>query len=52
MNFIELELSLFDGEVREGDVIEPTENGRFRSNAAATEKRRSEIISLQDSLWE
>lgn len=45
------EISLFDGDIREGDVI-IERNGRYFSDSNATEKRREEIIKLQDSLWE
>lgn len=52
MQFTEINLSLFDGEVREGDVVFKDENGRFHTDKAATEKRRKEILALQNSLWE
>lgn len=52
MQFTEINLSLFDGEVREGDVVFMDENGRFHTDTTATEKRRKEILALQNSLWE
>lgn len=42
--------SLSDG-VKEGDVV-LFENGVYRKDAEATEKRKQEIIKLQDSLWD
>ena len=42
--------SLSDG-VKEGDVV-LFENGVNRKDAEATEKRKQEIIKLQDSLWD
>lgn len=37
--------------VREGDAV-LLENGVYRKDTDATEKRRQEILKLQDSLWE
>ncbi|MGN0604651.1 MAG: DUF3006 domain-containing protein [Oscillospiraceae bacterium] len=45
------DISLFDGDIREGDVI-IEKDGRYFSDSNATEKRREDIIKLQDSLWE
>lgn len=42
--------SLADG-VKEGDVV-LFENGVYRKDVEATEKRKQEIIRLQNSLWE
>lgn len=42
--------SLSDG-VKEGDVV-LFENGVYRKDAEATEKRKQEIIKLQNSLWD
>lgn len=38
-------------DVKEGDAVS-LENGVYRKDAEATEKRKQEIIKLQDSLWE
>lgn len=45
------DISLFDGTVREGDVI-AERDGRYYADKAATKKRREDIIRLQNSLWE
>lgn len=42
--------SLADG-VKEGDAVF-LENGVYRKDVEATEKRKQEIIKLQNSLWE
>lgn len=36
---------------REGDVL-ISDGGIYKTDNAATEKRRKDIIALQDSLWE
>lgn len=38
-------------DVKEGDVV-LLENGVYRKDTPATERRRQEIINLQNSLWE
>lgn len=38
-------------DVKEGDAVS-FENGVYRKDAEATEKRKQEIIKLQDNLWE
>lgn len=38
-------------DVKEGDAVF-LENGVYRKDAEATEKRKQEIIKLQDNLWE
>ena len=38
-------------DVKEGDAV-LFENGVYRKDTDATEKRRQEILKLQDSLWE
>lgn len=38
-------------DVKEGDAVS-LENGVYRKDAEATEKRKQEIIKLQNSLWE
>lgn len=38
-------------DVKEGDAVF-LENGVYRKDAEATEKRKQEIIKLQNSLWE
>jgi hypothetical protein len=48
----EADISLFDGKVREGDIVARLSNGRYKKDNAATEKRRKEIINLQNSLWD
>ncbi|MGN0553656.1 MAG: DUF3006 domain-containing protein [Oscillospiraceae bacterium] len=45
------DISLFDGDIREGDVI-AEKGGRYFVDSNATQKRREEIIKLQNSLWE
>lgn len=45
------DISLFDGDIREGDVI-AEKDGRYFSDSNATQKRREDIIKLQNSLWE
>lgn len=45
------DISLFDGDIREGDVI-VEKGGRYFADSDATQKRREEIIKLQNSLWE
>ncbi len=47
----DIHISLFDGDIREGDVVVKTPDGRFRADKAATEKRRRKILDLQNSLW-
>ncbi|MGN0587804.1 MAG: DUF3006 domain-containing protein [Oscillospiraceae bacterium] len=47
----ELDISLFDGDISEGDVIVRLPDGRYRADKTATEKRRKEILDLQNSLW-
>lgn len=38
-------------DIKEGDAVF-FENGVYRKDVEATEKRKQEIIRLQDSLWE
>lgn len=38
-------------DIKEGDVV-LLENGVYRKDTSATERRRQEIINLQNSLWE
>lgn len=45
------DISLFDGALREGDVV-TERNGRYYPDKASTDKRREDIIKLQNSLWE
>ncbi len=52
MQFTEVNLSLFDGDISEGDVVVMDENGRYRKDADATNERRKEILALQNDLWE
>lgn len=47
-----VDISLFDGTVRETDVVNRLENGRYKTDRAMTEKRKKEILNLQNSLWE
>lgn len=37
---------------KEGDVLEISEEGTIHIDAKATERRRSKIKKMQDSLWE
>lgn len=48
---IEVSRSELAADVKEGDAV-LFENGIYRRDASATEKRRQEIIKLQDSLWD
>lgn len=48
---IMLDISVFDGDVSEGDVIVETSCGRYRVDKDMTDKRRKDIINLQNSLW-
>lgn len=50
-SFFRADISLFDGKIREGDIIREKE-GRYFADKNETEKRRKEIIRLQDSLWD
>lgn len=50
-SYFRADISLFDGNIREGDVIRE-KNGRYYADKNETEKRRKEIIRLQDSLWD
>lgn len=52
MKFSELELAFFDSDVKEGDVVVPDGNGRYHTDHEATDRRRKEILDLQNSLWE
>ena len=48
---ITLDISIIDGNVSEGDVIVETSCGRYRVDKDTTDKRRKDIINLQNSLW-
>lgn len=48
---ITLDISVIDGNVSEGDVIVETSCGRYRADKDMTDKRRKDIINLQNSLW-
>lgn len=37
---------------KEGDILILNEDGKYIRDDAASQKRRSDIIKLQDSLWE
>lgn len=50
-NRFEVSRSELAPDVKEGDAV-LLENGVYRKDTDATEKRRQEIIKLQDSLWE
>lgn len=50
-SFFRADISLFDGKIREGDVV-CEKDGRYYAEKNETEKRRKEIIRLQDSLWD
>lgn len=45
------DISIFDGKIREGDVLVKLPGGRFAKDEKATENRRKEILKLQNSLW-
>lgn len=47
----EVPASMLDGGVREGDVV-VLRDGKYFADKDASEKRRSEIIKLQNGLWE
>lgn len=47
----EADISEFEEEVREGDVIVRSSDGKYRRDKALTEKRKKEILDLQNSLW-
>lgn len=49
-SFFEVDISLFDGEFREGDVIIKTD-GRYRADREATSSRRKKLKALQDKLF-
>ncbi len=48
---IEVPVKMLAEDVREGDIV-AFENGLYTADKAATEKRRREIVRLQDDLWE
>ncbi|MDE6599723.1 MAG: DUF3006 domain-containing protein [Oscillospiraceae bacterium] len=50
-NRFEVSRSELAPDIKEGDAV-MLENGVYRKDTDATEKRRQEIIRLQDSLWE
>lgn len=50
-NRFEVSRSELAPDVKEGDAV-LFENGMYRKDQSATEKRRQEIQKLQDSLWE
>lgn len=52
VSYIEADISRFDGEIKEGDVIVPDENGQYSRDDEATVQRKKEILDLQNSLWE
>ena len=47
----EVPVSMLDGNVREGDVV-TLENGVYVTDISAAEKRRREILKMQDDLWD
>lgn len=48
---IMLDISAIIGNVSEGDVIAEISCGRYRVDKDMTEKRRKDIVNLQNSLW-
>ena len=38
--------------IREGDAVFPDTDGIWKKDAAATEKRKSQIAKKMDALWE
>lgn len=47
----EADISEFEEDVREGDVIVRSSDGKYRCDKALTEKRKREILDLQNNLW-
>lgn len=47
----EVPVSMLNESVKEGDTV-ILENGVYVSDISATEKRRREILKMQDDLWE
>ena len=47
----EVPASMLDRDVREGDTV-ILENGVYVTDKSATEKRRREILKMQDDLWD
>ena len=47
----EVPASMLDRDVREGDTV-ILENGVYVPDKSATEKRRREILKMQDDLWD
>ena len=39
-------------DIREGDAVFPDTDGIWKKDAAATEKRKSQIAKKMDALWE
>ncbi len=50
-NLFNADISDFDDNISEGDVIVRTSSGKYRRDCDATKKRRQEIIDLQSGLW-
>ncbi|MDE6762100.1 MAG: DUF3006 domain-containing protein [Oscillospiraceae bacterium] len=48
---IEVSRSSLADDVKEGDAV-LFENGMYRKDIETTEKRRQEILKLQNSLWD
>jgi len=40
------------GKIKEGDIVTPLNDGTYTADKAATEKRRCEILRLQDGLFD
>ena len=47
----EADISEFEEDVREGDVVLRSSGGKYRCDKALTEKRKKEILDLQNDLW-
>ena len=50
-NIFNLELSLVDGEIKEGDILTFVD-GRYKTDEEKTKSQRAEIEALQDELFE
>ena len=48
---IEVPVSMLERNVREGDAV-TLENGIYVPDKSATEKRRQEMLKMQDDIWD
>lgn len=49
--FQNIAVSLIDGAFAEGDVLVPTNRGRFRADPEQTARRRAAVLKKQRGLW-